>query len=75
MQIQLLEPSEVAEALKVSKSLVYSLIRNGELKSVKFGKTVRVRPEDLENFINEKLTGTSELIQKNGFVIPNTKRQ
>ncbi len=75
MLTQLLEASDVAQALKVSKSLVYMLIRTGELNAVKFGKTVRVRPEDLEKFISGNLTGTDGLTGENTFLFPKRKQQ
>jgi len=48
---QLLTAREVASLLHVSKAQAYRLIQQGELKSIRFGRTVRVRPEDLEAFI------------------------
>ncbi len=52
---QLLDASDVAEALKVSKACVYQMIRTRELNAVKFGKSVRVRPVDLAAFIVNNL--------------------
>jgi excisionase family DNA binding protein len=48
---QLLTAREVAELLHVSKAQAYRLIQLGKLKSVRFGRIVRVKPEDLEAFI------------------------
>ena len=48
---EILTPIEVADILKVSKSLVYEMIRQGKIPSVKFGRAVRVRMHDLEKFI------------------------
>lgn len=48
----LLRPAEVAKALAVSRTQVYRLLASGELPSLHFGgRTVRVRPSDLERFI------------------------
>jgi excisionase family DNA binding protein len=47
--------SEVAEVLGISKALAYRLLAEGEIPSVRFGRTVRCRPEDLEKFIVERL--------------------
>ena len=51
----LLKAKEVAEILNVSKSLVYQLMRQGELQTVKIGATRRVRPKDLKAFIKNNL--------------------
>ena len=44
---------EIAELLKISKSLAYRLIAKGDIPSIRFGRTVRVRQEDLDGFIQE----------------------
>jgi len=41
----------IANLLKISKALAYRLIAQGEIPSVRFGRVVRVREEDLERFI------------------------
>jgi excisionase family DNA binding protein len=51
---QLLNPADVAEILKVSKALAYKMLKEGEIPTVRFGKSVRVRREDLEKYIYEK---------------------
>jgi excisionase family DNA binding protein len=47
---------QVAEILQVSKPFVYQLIREDKLPSIKMGKSVRLRPSDLEVFIEARLT-------------------
>lgn len=49
---KILKAEEVAEILGTSASFVYALMRRGELPVVRLGRSVRVRPEDLEAFIN-----------------------
>jgi excisionase family DNA binding protein len=56
METKLLTPSEVAEILKVSKAKAYSLLKNGEIPTVRIGTLVRVRQQDLERYVNEKLS-------------------
>ena len=51
----LLNSEQVAEALGVSKSFAYALMRRGEIAVVRMGRAVRVRPEDLEQFITANL--------------------
>lgn len=53
--IKLLRMQEVAETLQISAAKAYQLAKSGELPCVKFGRSVRVREEDLEKFIEEKL--------------------
>ena len=48
---KLLKADEVAELLSVSRSFAYALMQTGQLPTVKLGRSVRVRPEDLEEFI------------------------
>ncbi|MBT4511961.1 MAG: helix-turn-helix domain-containing protein [Chloroflexi bacterium] len=52
---QLLTAVQVAERLNTSKAFAYTLLRRGEMPVVRMGKTVRVRPEDLEMFIVSSL--------------------
>lgn len=51
---RLLKPSDAAEILQVSKAHAYVLMKRGEIPSVRIGKIVRVRLEDLERYIKEK---------------------
>jgi excisionase family DNA binding protein len=57
--LQLLTASEAAQLLKVSPKTVYVMIAREEIASVHFGKSVRIRKEDLENFINSHLVGNN----------------
>ena len=49
---------EVAEALNVSRSKVYELLKAGELRSVHIDRTRLVRAEDLRAFV-ESLAAAS----------------
>ena len=51
----LLKANEVAELLSVSRAFAYSLMQSGQLPTVHIGRSVRVRPEDLEEFIQLNL--------------------
>lgn len=44
-------PEEVAHTLHVSRRKIYTLIRTGEIDSVKIGKCRRITRVALENFI------------------------
>lgn len=39
------------DVLGVSDRTVYQLVRDGELRAVRFGRSVRIDPRDLESFI------------------------
>ena len=48
---RLLRIEDVADRLAVSRSMAWKLIAQGELRSVRIGRAVRVRPADVEGFI------------------------
>ena len=48
---KLLKVDEVAEQLNISKSFAYSLMKTGQLPSVRLGRSVRVHPRDLKEYI------------------------
>jgi len=54
MEARLLKGKEVASMLGVSTSFAYLLMKRGDIPTVRIGSAVRVRPEDLERYINEK---------------------
>jgi excisionase family DNA binding protein len=39
----------------MSKATVYSKTKMGEIPSVKFGETIRVKESDLENYIDSNI--------------------
>ena len=51
---RLLNAQEVAAALNMGLSTVYLLVERGDLPSIRIGRSVRIRPEDLEKFIESK---------------------
>ena len=52
----LLKVDDVAAILNISRSAAYNLLQTRQLISVRMGKSVRVRPVDLEAFIQANLT-------------------
>jgi putative molybdopterin biosynthesis protein len=54
MEERLLKPNEVAEILQVSKAFAYALLKRGEIPVVRIGNLVRVRREDLDEYIHGK---------------------
>jgi excisionase family DNA binding protein len=52
---KLLKAEEVAELISVSRSFAYALMQTGQIPTIHLGRSVRVRPEDLEEFIQLNL--------------------
>lgn len=48
---RLLRIEEIAQRLAVSRSMAWKLIAYGELRAIRIGRAVRVRPQDLEAYI------------------------
>jgi len=48
---RLLTPDQVAEILQVHVLTVYSYIKNGKFDAVRLGRSYRIAPDDLDNFI------------------------
>ena len=49
---------EVAEALNVSRSKVYELLKAGEIRSVRIDRTRLVRAEDLRAYVDSLATAS-----------------
>lgn len=49
----LVTPEEAAEALAISRTRVYELLRRGELKSVKIGKVRRIPVAALQAYVEQ----------------------
>ncbi|MET8698266.1 helix-turn-helix domain-containing protein [Kitasatospora sp. NPDC004723] len=50
----LLTAEEVAEMLRIGRSTVYLLLANKELTSIKIGRSRRIRPADVEAYIERQ---------------------
>lgn len=53
----LLRPRDVGRKLGLSVPHVYTMAAAGTLPSVKFGRAVRFRPKDVEDFIRDNRRG------------------
>jgi len=53
---KLLRAAEVAQTLNVSRAFAYRLMQQGKIRTVVIAKSRRVRPADLEEFINQNLS-------------------
>jgi excisionase family DNA binding protein len=47
----ILKGSDVAQILRISKAKAYRMMKEGEIPAIQFGRTTRVRRQDLEEFI------------------------
>ena len=53
---QFLTPSEVAGQLRVSSMTVYRLLKSGELRSAKIGKSYRILQTDVDAYLEERFS-------------------
>jgi excisionase family DNA binding protein len=49
----LLSIEELCQELGMGKSWVYRRLRSGEIPSVKLGRSIKVKPEDLEEYLEK----------------------
>ncbi|MFN2595513.1 MAG: helix-turn-helix domain-containing protein [Actinomycetota bacterium] len=56
----LLTVGEVAGVMRVSNMTVYRLIKGGQLGAIRVGKNYRIRRSDLERYLDERATSTSQ---------------
>jgi excisionase family DNA binding protein len=50
----LLTPADVAHLVNVSRKTAYRLIERGELEALHVGASVRVRPQDLDAYLERR---------------------
>lgn len=58
---RLLTADDIAHRLRVSQSFAYALMQRGEIPTVRLGRAVRVRPQDLDEFISSSVQGGQQL--------------
>ena len=61
----LMTGEEIAKILHISRAYAYQLMRQKLIPTVKIGRSVRVRPEDLEEFIARNLGQNSLIAGRN----------
>ena len=64
MESRLLTGHEVARKLNISKSFAFLLMQRGAIPTVRLGRLVRVRPEDLDKFIEQSIEKKPLLVLK-----------
>jgi excisionase family DNA binding protein len=53
MDERLLKADEVSRILNISRALTYRLLQRGDIPVVRINHAVRVKPSDLDEFINK----------------------
>ena len=56
-ETRLLKPDEVSAILRISRSLAYRMMQTGQIPTIRFGGSVRVRACDLDEFVQRSWTG------------------
>ena len=56
-RLPLLKATDVAEILNICKSKAYQLLQNGQIPSIRIDGSVRVRPSDLDEYIQKCWSG------------------
>ena len=52
---RLLKAEDVASILNISVGFAYQLMKRGDLPAIRLGRAVRVRPSDLENYMQSRI--------------------
>ena len=60
-ETHLLTAPDVARILNISKGAAYKLIQLKQIRSIRINRNVRVRPEDLDEFISQHTAKTETL--------------
>ena len=55
LETRLLTAPDVARILNISKGAAYKLIQLNQIPSIRINRSVRVRPEDLDEFMSQNL--------------------
>jgi excisionase family DNA binding protein len=50
--VQLLSIPQLCQELGMGKSWIYRRLRNGEIPSIRLGRTIKVRRDELEQYLN-----------------------
>jgi excisionase family DNA binding protein len=53
--LKLMRAKDISSILNISRSYAYLLMQSGELPTVRLGRSIRVRPQDLEVFIERNI--------------------
>lgn len=63
---KLLKPTEVADLLRIGRSLVYGMLASGELPSIRVGRCIRIPSESLEQWLKDQECKSSDTQRQDG---------
>ena len=55
-EVRLLTVNEVADHLRVSRMTVYRLIKEGQMKALRVGRSYRLREDDVDEYLSKRYT-------------------
>jgi excisionase family DNA binding protein len=64
--VQLLSIPQLCQALGMGKSWIYRRLRSGEIPSVKLGRTIKVRRDELEEYLQRHHYPDRHALQEEG---------
>jgi len=71
--MELLTPQEVMQILKITKRTLYYYVQTGVLPYVRLQRNLRFRRQDIEEFIQSRLTRNTEVDEKVESIIASIK--
>ena len=64
MEERLLKAEDVASILNISVGFAYQLMKRGDVATVRLGRAVRVRPSDLEDYMQSRTHSQEDYINR-----------
>jgi excisionase family DNA binding protein len=55
-EARLMTVNEVADLLRVSRMTVYRLIKEGDMKALRVGRSYRLRVDDVDDYLSQRYT-------------------
>ena len=52
---------EISKLLRISRALAYRIISQGQIPSIRIGKVVRVKSDDLQKFIDQNMSPAQQV--------------
>lgn len=61
---ELLTIDEAAKQIRMSAGWIRQAIRNKELDAVRFGRSVRIRQQELDRYVEARIEGTAQSLER-----------